>query len=220
VSRFERGGIHNINIFELDLAEIYYNLGHIHKAAGHIEKAEAAFHKALNFYDKYAQAVECCDKMAAHTREELKNLDLWENAEEAVTPEQSHLQTTAFSPEEREITLLLIEGDTQRDIARKLKLTAAEVSLHVNTIREKVIIAGNPDSYMPLIIREYKLTRREAHILGCLKKGMPNAEIASELFISEETVRFHIHNLLKKLPVETRQDVAAWVKSYKNICGK
>jgi len=43
-----------------------------------------------------------------------------------------------LTPEEREVALLLIEGDTRRDIARKLHLSASEVSHRINSIRDDV----------------------------------------------------------------------------------
>ncbi|MCL2335379.1 MAG: LuxR C-terminal-related transcriptional regulator [Endomicrobia bacterium] len=131
-------------------------------------------------------------------------------------PELAGSARDIFLPEEREIALLLTEGDTQRDIARKLKLTAAEVSRHVKAIREKIIGAGDPEPTIAIIADEFKLTRREARILRCLNKGMSNAEMAAELFISEETVRFHIHNLFKKLPVDNRQGIAEWILTKSN----
>lgn len=48
------------------------------------------------------------------------------------------------------------------------------------------------------------LTQREADVLKELACGMKNKEIARALFISEETVKVHIRNILKKLNVSTR----------------
>ena len=48
------------------------------------------------------------------------------------------------------------------------------------------------------------LTEREKEILDFLAKGFLYKEIASELFISKETVKKHIHNIYEKLQVPTR----------------
>jgi two-component system nitrate/nitrite response regulator NarL len=53
-----------------------------------------------------------------------------------------------------------------------------------------------------------KLTYREFEVLSCLKKHESNREIAKKLVISENTVRVHVHNILKKLKVENRQEAA------------
>jgi len=47
-----------------------------------------------------------------------------------------------------------------------------------------------------------------------LREGMTNQKIAEELFISEATVKVHVHNLLRKLNVERRQQLAAWEESF------
>lgn len=128
--------------------------------------------------------------------------------------EQPNVMNQLFTPEEKEIAMLLIEGETQRNISRKLHLNAAEVTLQVNAIRDKVNSMGRLDPIIAAIVKEYKLTRRETDMLRSLRKSMTNAEIAADLFLSEETVRIHVRNLLKKLPVESRQDVAAWVEAF------
>jgi DNA-binding NarL/FixJ family response regulator len=50
------------------------------------------------------------------------------------------------------------------------------------------------------------LTDRELEILDFLAKGYLYKEIATELFISKETVKKHIHNIYEKLHVQTRTE--------------
>ncbi len=45
------------------------------------------------------------------------------------------------------------------------------------------------------------LSRRERQIVQLKTMGMTNREIAHELAIGERTVRFHIHNIYRKLKV-------------------
>ena len=54
-----------------------------------------------------------------------------------------------------------------------------------------------------------QLTDRELDVLQWIATGMSNKQIAAQLFISEETVKVHIRNLLRKLNVHSR--VAATV---------
>lgn len=50
------------------------------------------------------------------------------------------------------------------------------------------------------------LTPREIEVLGVLALGLQNKEIASRLFITERTVKFHVSSLMHKLGAENRTE--------------
>ncbi|AWS51828.1 MULTISPECIES: LuxR C-terminal-related transcriptional regulator [Providencia] len=52
------------------------------------------------------------------------------------------------------------------------------------------------------------LTKRESEILHEMAVGLKNREISNLLFISEETVKVHIRNILKKLRVRSRLEAS------------
>ena len=54
------------------------------------------------------------------------------------------------------------------------------------------------------------LTAREREIAAFLASGKSNREIAEELVLSERTIETHVHNLLPKLGLQNRTQVAAW----------
>lgn len=54
------------------------------------------------------------------------------------------------------------------------------------------------------------LSAREEEVLDLLARGLPNAEIATELNVSENTVRFHLKNIYEKLNVTNRTEAVAW----------
>lgn len=62
------------------------------------------------------------------------------------------------------------------------------------------------------IKREYSLTDRETEILMELFEGNGNRVIAAKLFISENTVKTHIHNLLQKMESASRVEAVAKVR--------
>jgi predicted ATPase/DNA-binding SARP family transcriptional activator/DNA-binding CsgD family transcriptional regulator len=54
-----------------------------------------------------------------------------------------------------------------------------------------------------------KLTRREREVAALVSRGLTNRQIASELFISERTVDNHVQQILKKLKLPSREQVAS-----------
>jgi len=54
-----------------------------------------------------------------------------------------------------------------------------------------------------------ELTERETAVLRLVVAGRRNKEIGAELGISENTVKFHLRNILEKLHAESRTEVAA-----------
>ena len=53
------------------------------------------------------------------------------------------------------------------------------------------------------------LSRRELEVLGLLAEGLSNAEIAERLYISKNTVRIHVQNVLAKLECRSRLEAVA-----------
>jgi len=64
--------------------------------------------------------------------------------------------------------------------------------------------APSPDLELP------RLTERELGVLRLVARGRLNREIGAELFISENTVRNHIRNILDKLQMHSRMEAAMY----------
>lgn len=58
--------------------------------------------------------------------------------------------------------------------------------------------------------RRPELTGREIEVLGLVGKGKTSKEIADELYISENTVRNHVRNILDKLGMKSRFEAVNW----------
>jgi len=54
-----------------------------------------------------------------------------------------------------------------------------------------------------------RLGRRETEVLALVVQGLPNKAIAHHLRISEGTVKAHLHDIFRKLNVESRSAAAA-----------
>jgi len=55
-----------------------------------------------------------------------------------------------------------------------------------------------------------RLTDRELEVLKLVAEGMSNREIAGELFISENTVKNHVRNILEKLHLHSRMEAVVY----------
>ncbi|GAA1893591.1 response regulator [Lapillicoccus jejuensis] len=64
--------------------------------------------------------------------------------------------------------------------------------------------ADTPNPHAP------KLTDREVEVLRLVAHGKANREIGTELFISENTVKNHVRNILEKLQLHTRMEAAMY----------
>jgi len=62
------------------------------------------------------------------------------------------------------------------------------------------------------VARSPELTGRELEILGHIGAGKTSKEIAAELFISENTVRNHVRNVLDKLGLKSRFEAVTWAQ--------
>jgi DNA-binding NarL/FixJ family response regulator len=55
-----------------------------------------------------------------------------------------------------------------------------------------------------------RLTERELEVLKLVARGLNNRDIAKELFISENTVKNHIRNILEKLQLHSRMEAVVY----------
>jgi DNA-binding CsgD family transcriptional regulator len=66
-----------------------------------------------------------------------------------------------------------------------------------------------PESFLT----KYNITDREHEIILKVVQGKSNADIAGELFISLATVKTHLHNIYRKIDVDSRYDLLARVRA-------
>ena len=54
------------------------------------------------------------------------------------------------------------------------------------------------------------LSNREAEVAELVTQGLSNKEVASRLFVTEKTVKFHLTNIYKKMNVKFRAQLIVW----------
>src|SRR5690242_14198774 len=73
-------------------------------------------------------------------------------------------------------------------------------------LTEFAVLARRAESEPPQQVPAPKLTDREMQVLKLIARGMNNRDIAKELFISENTVKNHVRNILEKLQIHSRME--------------
>ena len=61
--------------------------------------------------------------------------------------------------------------------------------------------------------RQLGLSDRELEIMKAVARGLSNRAIARELWITEQTVKFHLTNIFRKLGLANRTEAAGWALS-------
>jgi DNA-binding NarL/FixJ family response regulator len=73
-------------------------------------------------------------------------------------------------------------------------------------LTEFATLARRPEEERVQQVPPPKLTDREMEVLKLVARGMNNRDIARELFISENTVKNHVRNILEKLQIHSRME--------------
>jgi DNA-binding NarL/FixJ family response regulator len=100
----------------------------------------------------------------------------------------------------------LLKDAPRHDLVAAIKVAAAGNALLAPSVTMRLIdaFARRPPETLPAPSRLASLTAREREILLRLARGLTNAEIAADLFVSEATVKTHVGNLLAKLGLRDR----------------
>ena len=120
------------------------------------------------------------------------------------------------SQEDDKITTALSAGALgflRKDAKRSELLTAIrEISQgrpYLSPVIASRLIAGlrkrGPE--VPPEVPAETLTPREAEIVALIKQGLTNREISEGLMIGEGTIRTHVHNILRKLDLQNRNQI-------------
>ncbi len=61
------------------------------------------------------------------------------------------------------------------------------------------------------------LTRREREILALVSEGYSNRELAKMIWVTEQTVKFHLSNIYRKLDVSNRTEASRWAHKHRLV---
>jgi DNA-binding NarL/FixJ family response regulator len=97
---------------------------------------------------------------------------------------------------------------TIRTVAKGIKVLPPSLTGSLfSQIVEYAIRSGNPEK----IVNSVRMTGREQDVINLIAQGRSNKEISEKLFIAVHTVKSHVHNILEKLALHTRLELAHYV---------
>ncbi len=85
-------------------------------------------------------------------------------------------------------------------------------SLEVDTLFTEIVDHAVKEGKLK-VKDAYSMTKRELEVIRFLSEGLSNKEIAQRMHISFLTVKSHIHNIMEKLALHTRLEVANYAYS-------
>jgi len=94
------------------------------------------------------------------------------------------------------------------DEFRAGKSLSRDAALRLALGQSAQVGGASPDTARPAL-----LGKREAEVAQLVADGLSNKQIGARLFISEHTVDSHVRNILNKLGVNSRAQIAAWTAS-------
>ncbi len=100
----------------------------------------------------------------------------------------------------------LLKDAEPDELRRAIILVAEGKSVLSPEVTSRVLKAVSSSHGIP---PDIALSKREMDVLKCLGRGMTSSQIASELFISENTVKTHVRHILEKLEASNRAEAVS-----------
>ncbi len=110
----------------------------------------------------------------------------------------------------------LLKDSSIEEVAQAIRVVNEGQSLISPSMAVKLIDEfkqmSKPDKQQSTAL---KLTDRELEVLRLVARGLNNREVAKELFISENTVKNHVRNILEKLQLHSRMEAVMYAMKEK-----
>jgi LuxR family maltose regulon positive regulatory protein len=115
------------------------------------------------------------------------------------------IESLEYAAEDNIIMAFIIYLDKIRDLLKEIYKIQATTKTNIpNKLIDKLQLAIEKREKLKKIHAEAKLSPREQDTLQLIGEDLSNQEIADKLFISLNTVKTHVRNILLKLEVDTR----------------
>ncbi|HVC39424.1 MAG TPA: response regulator transcription factor [Candidatus Dormibacteraeota bacterium] len=95
------------------------------------------------------------------------------------------------------------------DLRRALEAAAAGQAVLQQSIHQRLVAAAGSRASRPAVLPD-GLTDREGEVLGLIAEGLSNPQIASQLYVSEATVKTHVNRIFAKTSSRDRSQATAY----------
>ncbi len=121
--------------------------------------------------------------------------------------EEAEDLSTALKNGARGYLLKNIEADY---LTQAIKRAAAGEPVIAESMTAKLVMQFRSGNNVSIAPEKEKLTPRERETMVCLARGESNKEIARNLDVAESTVKIHVQNILTKLNLSSRVQIAVY----------
>lgn len=108
----------------------------------------------------------------------------------------------------------ILKDSNANSLVKGIRTVARGEKYIQQSVADLVNESSDSDDCNIIINQINSLTKREYEVLILIAEGLNNRDIAERLFISEKTVKNHVSNILRKLSLNDRVQVAIF--AYKN----
>jgi DNA-binding NarL/FixJ family response regulator len=144
-----------------------------------------------------ASGIECV-RRACDTHPDVKSVVVGESDDASVID-------AAF---EAGAAIYCVKTAEKDDLASAVR-QAFRHSIFIATDRQATAVTPTPPETETAVA---ELTRREVEILQLVAEGHSNSQLARMLWVTEQTVKFHLSNIYRKLEVANRTEASRWAQ--------
>jgi len=195
-----------------DLVEVYYQYYDIYKEKSNHDKALFYYEKYYNLSDSI-KSIDVVENIANleikyETNKKQQKIELLNI--ENIKKERKLKSRNLFLLSLILLVLIVISvgySFRQKNI-QKIKKMECDIQTYISQLKDIECNKSVKENTTPQqFIKRFDITDREAEILQYICKGFTNSDIAEKIFVSTNTIKFHIKNIYIKLDVKNRVEV-------------
>lgn len=128
-------------------------------------------------------------------------------------------QSDVFEFVQAGVSGFLLKDATVNDFLKTIRSVAKGVQVlppnMTGSLFSQIVEHAVNESKPSALIDSVRMTKRERQVIELISEGHTNKEIAQKLHLSTYTVKSHVHNILEKLALSTRVQIAKYLHDSK-----